>query len=789
MKKISILFLTFMALVSTDVFAQCSVIGEPGSFAPTVDPVAITVSCDQGAIDFTLPNVAAELDPGIYLAGANDGTAGTPVDPVTFPDILAVPGFDIYAVSPSLGDYYVGTEYGPALGDGDGLISGALLNPSCDPEDQTFYALPIIDIYEFDQVANALGAFLNTFVGDDVANPECGQAPITGQVTVNPVLTAQLVSEDAAGCGDLVAALFDANGNQCAGTEQTVSCGADGDTPTASFAADANGCYAAQDVVGTACSGCTTTTPCEAATPISCGETVAGTNIGAVGDADADALGSCGTTPGAVGAWFTFVGTGDDVVFSTCDDADFDTKINIYSGGCGAALVCEGGNDDGTGCGGFTSQTAPITSVAGTTYLVYVTGFGTDEGNFNLTLTCTPPPTPCTPGVANNTGVDCSTAIDICGECSVSGTNVGNGPASDFCAVPACTGADGASASWLTFVGDGGTYTFNTNGSDFDTQLAVFTDDGAGCFTCVDGDDDGGSSIQSAVTITTIAGTTYFIVLDGFGTASGNWILSVTDGSAIDGEGNAVNIPCPSAPASCPAVTPPSITTGIDDPNTPSIADPCGCGNPLNVDLDGDQATSADNYFHEIITIQSSTGTIVIDGQSGFFDNSGNAITLLASDFVNIGDTDGNGQDEFQAVVWHLEGTGYTFDVTVDGEALNLSNSCNACPATDIPTLSEWGLITLALMLLSYGSIAMAGAGKLAGSNNMQLPVGFNIPVNAAILRKAFAFTAILAIMGYACSIIFFGTIFFSDIVGVAIAGPVFAYLAHLLYMIEKKNK
>ncbi len=105
-----------------------------------------------------------------------------------------------------------------------------------------------------------------------------------------------------------------------------------------------------------------------------------------------------------------------------------------------------------------------------------------------------------------------------------------------------------------------------------------------------------------------------------------------------------------------------------------------------------------------------------------------------------------------------------------------------------IPTLSEWGLITLALMLMTYGTLAVAGVGAFAGTSNVNTPIGFQLPVNAAILRKAFVLTTVLAAIGYGCSIVLFGAIFFSDIVGVAIAGSVFAYLLHLLILVEKNK-
>ncbi|OZV66248.1 T9SS type A sorting domain-containing protein, partial [Winogradskyella aurantia] len=94
---------------------------------------------------------------------------------------------------------------------------------------------------------------------------------------------------------------------------------------------------------------------------------------------------NCGTLPGGPNVWFEYTATGaGDLTVSTCDDASFDTKINVYSGTCGA-LVCEGGNDDGTGCGGFTSELT-LTGLAAGTYYIAVSGFSGATGTGNLTL-------------------------------------------------------------------------------------------------------------------------------------------------------------------------------------------------------------------------------------------------------------------------------------------------------------------------------------------------------------------------------------------------------------------
>ncbi|NNL15309.1 MAG: T9SS type B sorting domain-containing protein [Flavobacteriaceae bacterium] len=96
----------------------------------------------------------------------------------------------------------------------------------------------------------------------------------------------------------------------------------------------------------------------------------------------------CGTSQGAPGVWYSFTGTGDVVTFSLCGTT-FDTKIQVYEGECGS-LVCIDGNDDSCG---FQSE-VEILSDAGTTYYIYVFGFGTNTGTFILDVNCIPPPEP-----------------------------------------------------------------------------------------------------------------------------------------------------------------------------------------------------------------------------------------------------------------------------------------------------------------------------------------------------------------------------------------------------------
>ena len=144
------------------------------------------------------------------------------------------------------------------------------------------------------------------------------------------------------------------------------------------------------------------------------------------------------------------------------------------------------------------------------------------------------------------------------------------------------------------------------------------------------------------------------------------------------------------------------------------------------------------------------------------------------------------------------DGSTWTVNVTDDADGTCTSSTditlTDCGVPTDIPTLSEWGLITLALLLMTFGSVKMAvGSVALASTGSRNIPVpgtnNFQLPFDAAVFRKATTFTGILAIIGFAVCFAIFGAIFLPDVIGVLIAGPVFAYLAHLLYILETRKE
>ncbi len=106
-----------------------------------------------------------------------------------------------------------------------------------------------------------------------------------------------------------------------------------------------------------------------------------------------------------------------------------------------------------------------------------------------------------------------------------------------------------------------------------------------------------------------------------------------------------------------------------------------------------------------------------------------------------------------------------------------------------IPTLSEWGLILLALLLMNLGSVFIAQEKlALAIPRNFKLPfTSLQLPFSAEYFNKAMVLTAIFAFVGFAGSIALTGTIAASDLIGVFVTAPVFAYLVHLVWIIKEK--
>ncbi len=113
--------------------------------------------------------------------------------------------------------------------------------------------------------------------------------------------------------------------------------------------------------------------------------------------------------------------------------------------------------------------------------------------------------------------------------------------------------------------------------------------------------------------------------------------------------------------------------------------------------------------------------------------------------------------------------------------------SCNPVTNSNIPTLSQWGLIFLALMLMSLGSVLLMNESlsySKIGIFTYQNK-SFNIPFDKKAFNFSIATTSLLILIGFAICFAIYGTIFYQDLIGVAFTAPVFTYLLHLLWWME----
>lgn len=224
---------------------------------------------------------------------------------------------------------------------------------------------------------------------------------------------------------------------------------------------------------------------CGGALPIACGGAVEG-------DTQASYF-LPGITCGAAnitapGLWYTFTGTGETVTLSTCDSADFDTKISVYTGPC-TDPSCVAGVDDAPGCE-FNTSTVTFNTTNGVEYLVLVHGYNDAAGAFTMTMTCAPT---CAPIAAND---DCANAVSLTvagiGLCDpIQGSNacafatgVQNPPCDPFASIVDV---------WYSFnSGDQSSFTVSLGGlSASVVNAAVYTDCGTleyvDCETEIDG--------------------------------------------------------------------------------------------------------------------------------------------------------------------------------------------------------------------------------------------------------------------------------------------------------------
>ncbi|MCK7590874.1 CUB domain-containing protein [Subsaxibacter sp. CAU 1640] len=259
---------------------------------------------------------------------------------------------------------------------------------------------------------------------------------------------------------------------------------------------------------------------CANATSVSIGTPVTGTTL--YGNSTGAPTSSCNSVSlnSGPGVWHTYTnGTGSSKLIRVSTvGSNFDTRLAILSGSCGA-LSCVTANDNGPT--GVTPQSElTFTAAAGTTYRIYITAATGVSGNYNLTLTEIFPP-------ANDLCANATTMT--LGQTLTGSTSSATltGAPSSTCSSNSLNTAPGV---WFRYVSSGAQQiSVDTEGSNFDTILGVYSGS-CGTLSCIASNDDTLTNSQSRVVFTTnTSPTTYYFYVTGYSTDSGNYTINLNN--------------------------------------------------------------------------------------------------------------------------------------------------------------------------------------------------------------------------------------------------------------------
>ena len=192
------------------------------------------------------------------------------------------------------------------------------------------------------------------------------------------------------------------NDDSC-GLQSEVSFASDG-VSTYYIAVEGFGSASGAFSLAVTCSQAPINDECANAIEVSCGDFIAGTTVNAnIDDAVAP---TCDTGVTSPGVWYVLndnSGLAGSITITMCTGTtDYDSKLSVYTGDCGAPpLTCVVGNDDTCGL----QSEVTFASDGNSTFLILVHGFGGATGNFELDIQCTPTPPP-NDMIANSIDVD-----------------------------------------------------------------------------------------------------------------------------------------------------------------------------------------------------------------------------------------------------------------------------------------------------------------------------------------------------------------------------------------------
>lgn len=255
---------------------------------------------------------------------------------------------------------------------------------------------------------------------------------------------------------------------------------------------------------------------------ISIGNGVTKTVNTATATTTADGAPVCGYNVGK-GVWYKITPNVTGIATINTCGSSFDTVLAAYGGTCGAFIdtLC---NDDDSSCGSGNSSASKVSfyCTAGVTYYLFAGGYNGASGDLQINASWYVIERP-----ANDA---CSGAIALAsGQTITLNTSTAT---SDGDPTPACRTSFGKGV-WYTFSpAVNGTVNISTCLSDFDTALQVYTGNCGSLvplsFGCNDDNGASCSTTRASVSFEGTAGTTYRILVGGYGGSSGTLKISAT---------------------------------------------------------------------------------------------------------------------------------------------------------------------------------------------------------------------------------------------------------------------
>ncbi len=247
--------------------------------------------------------------------------------------------------------------------------------------------------------------------------------------------------------------------------------------------------------------------------------------------------------------WFTFVApSSGEVEISTCNMANFDTQLAVYSVlNCAidSTKILIAANEDGpASCSTNGDSFLPVRGLtAGKTYYLVVDGYGNNKGNFDIVIR-----NQITPGPVND-DVKSAILIPVNGVIQTGFTNsLATATSLEQTIRPVNT--DGSdcitnwcddqvdNSVWFKFVApaNGTVYISTCNLAGFDTQLAIYETTNVNDFSTFKllgandaGPDDCATFFDSYLPVEgLVAGKTYYVMVDGFDGDNGSFDISLS---------------------------------------------------------------------------------------------------------------------------------------------------------------------------------------------------------------------------------------------------------------------